>query len=53
MKFWPVPHLMADSIYDVSTEMLKGCGISFLFIDVDNTIAPIRTTMFTPDGGMG
>ncbi|MGI5936075.1 MAG: YqeG family HAD IIIA-type phosphatase [Oscillospiraceae bacterium] len=40
MKFWPVPHLMADSIYDVSTEMLKGCGISFLFIDVDNTIAP-------------
>jgi HAD superfamily phosphatase (TIGR01668 family) len=40
MKFWPVPHLMVDSIYDVSAETLKGQGVSLLFIDVDNTIAP-------------
>ncbi|HHU22827.1 MAG TPA: YqeG family HAD IIIA-type phosphatase [Clostridiales bacterium] len=48
MKFWPVPHLMVDSIYDVSAETLKDFGVLLLFIDVDNTIAPYSDNKVYP-----
>lgn len=40
MPFWPVPDVMKDDIYEINPEMLLNRGISFVMLDVDNTIAP-------------
>lgn len=36
----PVPTIMIKSIYDLDPTELAGMGISFLLMDLDNTLAP-------------
>ncbi len=40
MPFLPIPDIMRRDIYEISPEMLKSRGVSFVMLDVDNTIAP-------------
>jgi len=39
MGFIPVPHYAFREIIDVSPDFLKGLGIKFLMLDLDNTMA--------------
>lgn len=39
MGFSPVPHYAFREIIDVSPDFLKGLGIKFLMLDLDNTVA--------------
>ena len=40
MSLLPVPHLMLDSIYDLSPDDLTSRGVRFVILDIDNTVAP-------------
>ena len=40
MSFWPVPDLMKKDIYEIEPRALLRRGISFVMLDVDNTLAP-------------
>lgn len=40
MNRFPIPHLIINSIYDISPEKLKELKIDFLLIDLDNTLSP-------------
>ena len=40
MSVLPIPDLMLESIYELDPAALTGCGVRFVILDVDNTIAP-------------
>lgn len=40
MSSLPIPHLMVNSIYDITPTTLTDMGISLLLLDLDNTMAP-------------
>lgn len=48
MSFWPVPDVMKDDVYQITPRMFTNRGISFIMLDVDNTIAPYTVHEATP-----
>lgn len=48
MSRLPIPHLVVDSIYDVSPDMLSEMGIGLLMLDLDNTLVPGHIREITP-----
>ena len=40
MSFWPVPDVMAGSIYEIRPRLFTNRGIRFIMLDIDNTVAP-------------
>lgn len=48
MSFWPVPDVMKDDIYQITPRMFTNRGISFILLDVDNTIAPYTINEASP-----
>ena len=48
MSLWPVPDTMAGNIYEISPRMFTNRGISFIMLDVDNTIAPYTINEASP-----
>ena len=49
MNFPLLPVLLADSITDLSPELLQKYGIRLLMLDFDNTIVPYTTDTPTPE----
>jgi len=49
MPFSPLPKLIADSLTDVSPELLHCLGIKLLMLDFDNTIVPYTTCVPTEE----
>ena len=49
MSFWPVPHFMVNSIYDIDPVRLREMGIRLLLLDLDNTMSPHRTKEPSPE----
>ena len=49
MPFSPLPNLIADSLTDVSPELLRSRGIKLLMLDFDNTIVPYTTCIPTEE----
>ncbi|MDR2665222.1 MAG: HAD-IIIA family hydrolase [Oscillospiraceae bacterium] len=50
MSFSPVPSYSFGAVTDISHEFLRGIGVTFLMLDLDNTIAPYGAD--TPDDGV-
>lgn len=48
MPFSLLPKLMADSLTDLTPEMLRERGVRLLMLDFDNTIVPYTTSVPTP-----
>ena len=48
MNFPLLPMLIADSITDLTPELLQKHGIRLLMLDFDNTIVPYTTSVATP-----
>lgn len=40
MSLLPVPDLMVETIYDLTPSNLTARGVRFVFLDIDNTVAP-------------
>ena len=49
MPFSPLPDLIADSLTDISPELLHRLGIRLLMLDFDNTIVPYTTCVPTEE----
>ena len=49
MSFSLIPRLMADSLTDLTPQLLQTHGIQFLMLDFDNTIVPYTTNVPTPE----
>lgn len=47
MNFPLLPTMIADSVTDLSPELLRGKGIRLLMLDFDNTIVPYTTNIPT------
>lgn len=48
MRFSLLPSLIADSVLDLTPQLLQQRGISLLMLDFDNTIVPYTTNEPTP-----
>ena len=40
MSIFPVPDVMKQNIYEIEPGLFTGRGIRFIFLDIDNTVAP-------------
>ena len=49
MSFCLIPDMILDSLTDVTPELLRARGISFLMMDFDNTIVPYTTDVPTQE----
>ena len=49
MPFSPLPKLIAQSLTDLSPELLRARGIRLLMLDFDNTIVPYTTCVPTEE----
>ena len=49
MRFPLFPVMMADSLTDITPDILKSRGIALLMMDFDNTIVPYTTNVPTPE----
>lgn len=49
MSFSLIPNIIKDKLTDLTPELLKSRGITFLMMDFDNTIVPYTTNEPTPE----
>ena len=49
MLYWLYPHLVLDSVQDITAELLQQHGLRSLLLDVDSTLKSYRTTEIPPE----
>lgn len=48
MSILPVPDVMKDNIYEIPARLFTNRGITHIFLDIDNTVAPYTVDEATP-----
>lgn len=49
MSLFPVPHILLESIYELTPAFFTEKGISLLLLDLDNTLAPYSADSPSPE----
>lgn len=49
MSVLPIPDLIKNNIYEITPEIFLRRGVKFVFLDVDNTIAPYTVSLASPE----